>query len=96
MFSASGFTLTKEIVDTIEPFKVGSEFLCNRCCNLNEAEETVKFISEKLTVQTDDGQLATELLERLKDRYSNRSSKYTVSLVKFFENPDSLSVLSSP
>ena len=42
-------------------------------CNLNEAYETVKFISEKLQVQTVDGQLATALLEQLKDSCSNRS-----------------------
>ena len=50
-------------------------------------------ISEKL--QTVDGQLATELLERLKVRYSNRRSEDIVSLtlVNFFENLDSLSVV---
>ena len=84
--------MTKE---KLKPFKVGSEFLCNRRCNLNEAEETAKFISEKLQVQTVDGQLVTELLERFKDRYSNRRSKGKVCLVKFFENPDSLFVIIS-
>ena len=34
-----------------------------------------------------------QLLERLKDKYSKRRSKDIVSLVKFFENPDSLSVV---
>ena len=29
--------MTKEKVETIKPFKVGSEFLCNRRCNRNEA-----------------------------------------------------------
>ena len=57
-----------------------SEFLCNRRCNLNKAEETVKFISEKLQVQTVDGQLDTDLLGWLKDRYIDRRSKDIVSL----------------
>ena len=37
---------------------MGSEYLRKRVCNLNEAEETAMFISEKL--QTVDGRLATE------------------------------------
>ena len=44
----------------------------------------MKLISEKL--QTVDGQLATEILERLEDRYRKRRSKEIVSVVKFFEN----------
>ena len=36
-----------------------------------------------MPVQTVDGQLATELLTQLKDRYSNRMSKNMVSLVFF-------------
>ena len=55
--------------------------------NLTVEEETVKFISEKLPVQAVNamviGHLATQLLERLKDRYSNRGSEDIVSLSIF-------------
>ena len=45
------------VVETIESFKVETNSLCNRRCNLNEAEEMVKFISEQLIMQTADGQI---------------------------------------
>ena len=80
--------LIKDIIAAVEPFKVGTEYLCSRKCNLNEAEGTIKFIIGKLTML--DSQLGKELLDRLNVRYFKRRNYGIVSQVKFFENPQCL------
>ena len=81
--------MLRDIVAALEPFKVATEFLCKRKCNLVEAEDIIKFTAAKL--RTIDSELSRNLLLSLETRYLKRRNSNVVSLAKFFVNPDSLS-----
>ena len=81
--------MVKEIVAALEPFKVATEFLCKRKCNLVEAEKIIMFTAKEL--RKIDNELSRNLLLSLETRYLKRRNSNVVSLAKFFVNPDSLS-----
>ena len=87
--SSGEIQLLRDIVAALEPFKVATEFLCKRKCNLVEAEDIIQFTAAKL--RTIDSELSRNLLLSLETRYLNRRNSNLVSLAKFFENPDRLS-----
>ena len=87
--SSEEIQLLRDIVAALEPFKVATEFLCKRKCNLVEAEDIIKFTASKL--RATDSDLSRKLLLSLETRYLNRRNSNLVSLAKFFKNPDSLS-----
>ena len=87
--SSEEIQLLTDIVAALEPFKVATEFLCKRKCNLVEAEDIIKFTASKL--RATDSDLSRKLLLSLETRYLNRRNSNLVSLAKFFKNPDSLS-----
>ena len=74
-------------------FQTATEFLCKRDSNLAQAEVIVQFIDSKL--ETNGSALSLKLLERLRVRYVKRKNLQLVSLVKFYDNPGSLSTSSS-
>ena len=87
--SAEEIQLLRDIVAALEPFKVATEFLCKRKCNLVEAEGIIKFTAAQLCEI--DSELTRNLLLSLETRYMKRRSNNVLSLAKFFENPDTLS-----
>ena len=46
--SSDEIQLVREIVAALEPFKVATEFLCKRKCNLVEAEKIIMFTAKEL------------------------------------------------
>lgn len=87
--SSAEIQLLREIVAALEPFKVATEFLCKRKCNLVEAEKIIMFTAKEL--RKIDSELTRNLLLSLETRYLKRRNSNIVSLAKFFVNPDSLS-----
>ena len=81
-----------EVVDRIiaclGPFKTATEVLCKRDCNLAQAEAIIQFIDENLSQQNNP--LAEKLLERLRICYNKRKNIQLLSLVKFFDDPDTV------
>ena len=86
--SSDEIQLVKDIVAALEPFKVSTEFLCKRKCNLVEAEKIIMFTANEL--RKIDSELSRNLLLSLETRYLKRRNSNIVSLAKFFVNPDSL------
>ena len=87
--SCEEIELSRDLVAALEPFKGATEFLFKRTCNLVEAEDIIKFTTNKL--RANNSELSRKLLLSLETRYLKRRNNNLVSLVKFFENPDSLS-----
>ena len=87
--SSAEIQLVREIVAALEPFKVATEFLCKKKCNLVEAEKIIMFTAKEL--RKIDSELSRNLLLSLETRYLKRRNSNVVSLAKFFVNPDSLS-----
>ena len=56
--------------------------------NLAQADVIIKFVDKKL--EELGSPLALKLLERLRLRYSDRKNAQRISLVKFYEDPESL------
>ena len=81
--------MVKSVVAALDPFKVATNFLCSRKCNLASAEDIVRFTASKLEENVDD--FSGRHLERLIFRYNYRKNTALVSLVKFFQNPNSSS-----
>ena len=92
--SSEEIQLLRDIVAALEPFKVATEFLCKRKCNLVESEDIIKFTAAKL--RATESELSKNLLLSLETRYLKRRNNNLVSLAKFFENPDSLSNTEDP
>ena len=46
--SSAEIQLVREIVAALEPFKVATEFLCKKKCNLVEAEKIIMFTAKEL------------------------------------------------
>ena len=86
--SSDEIQLVKGIVAALEPFKVSTEFLCKRKCNLVEAEKIIMFTANEL--RKIDSELSRNLLLSLENHYLKRRNSNIVSLAKFFVNPDSL------
>ena len=86
--SSDEIQLVRDIVAALEPFKVATEFLCKRKCNLVEAEKIIMFTAKEL--RKIDSELSRNLLLSLETRYLKRRNSNVVSLAKFFVNPDSL------
>ena len=86
--SSDEIQLVRDIVAALEPFKVATEFLCKRKCNLVEAEKIIMFTAKEL--RKIDSELSRNLLLSLETRYLKRRNSNVVALAKFFVNPDSL------
>ncbi len=80
--------MVRDIVAALEPFKVATELLCKRKCNLVEAEKIIMFTTKEL--RKIDSELSRNLLLSLETRYLKRRNSNVVSLAKFFVIPDSL------
>ncbi|GBM98355.1 hypothetical protein AVEN_153213-1 [Araneus ventricosus] len=75
-FSDLEWSKIKDLIDSLQPFKLAVEALCRRVSNLLTAETTLKFILEKLLTQ--DTVLSAEFSEELhvgikERRTSNRN-----------------------
>ena len=89
MLTTEELEIVKSVVAALDHFKVASNFLCFRKCNPASAEDIVRFTVSKLEENVD--KLSDRLLERLIFRYNDRKNTTLVSLVKFFQIPDTSS-----
>ncbi|CAH0560586.1 unnamed protein product [Brassicogethes aeneus] len=74
----------KDLVDSLQPFKLAVEVLCRRDSTLLIAETTQKFILEKL--RTQDTFLSAELSKALRERIKERRTIVTGILI-YLHNP---------
>ncbi|GBM95514.1 hypothetical protein AVEN_133609-1 [Araneus ventricosus] len=78
-FSYLEWSKIKNLIDSLQPFKLAVEALCRRDSTLLTAETTVKFILEKLLTQ--DTVLSAELSEALRVRIKERRTVVTGILI---------------
>ncbi|GBO05139.1 hypothetical protein AVEN_199559-1 [Araneus ventricosus] len=69
-FSDLEWSKIKDLIDSLQPFKLAVEALCRRDSTLLTAETTLKFILEKLLTQ--DAVLSAEFPEALRVRIKER------------------------
>ncbi|GBM35850.1 hypothetical protein AVEN_134664-1 [Araneus ventricosus] len=69
-FSDLEWSKIKDLIESLQPFKLAVEALCRRDSTLLTAETTLKFILEKLNIQ--DTMLSAELSEALRVRIEER------------------------
>ncbi|KAJ8720677.1 hypothetical protein PYW08_006142 [Mythimna loreyi] len=74
----------KDLIDSLQPFKLAVETLCRRDSTLLTAETTLKFVLEKLL--TYDTALSTDLSEALHARIKERRTIVTGILI-YLQNP---------
>lgn len=74
----------KDLIDSLQPFKLAVEALCRRDSTLLTAETTLKFIFEKLLTQ--DTVLSAELSEALRVKIKERRTVVTGILI-YLQNP---------
>ncbi|GBN89297.1 hypothetical protein AVEN_233508-1 [Araneus ventricosus] len=83
-FSDLEWSKIKDLIDSLQPFKLAVEALCRRDSTLVTAETTLKFILEKLLTQ--DTVLSAELSEALRVRIKERRTVVTGILI-YLQNP---------
>lgn len=83
-FSGLEWLKIKDLIDSLQPFKIAVETLCRRDSTLLTAETTLKFVLEKLL--THNTQLSTELSEALRVRIKERRTVVTGILI-YLQNP---------
>ncbi|CAF4947379.1 unnamed protein product [Pieris macdunnoughi] len=83
-FSDIEWSKIKDLIDSLQPFKLAVEALCRRDSTLLTAETTLKFVSEKLL--THDTVLSNELYEALHTRIKERRTIVTGILI-YLQNP---------
>lgn len=74
----------KELIDSLQPFKLGVEVLCRRESTLITADTTFRFILEKLKNQ--DTALSAELSQALRVRVKERRTEVT-GMLAYLQNP---------
>ncbi|GBL94938.1 putative RNA-binding protein 19 [Araneus ventricosus] len=83
-FSNLEWSKIKDLIDSLQPFKLAVEALCRRDSTLLTAETTLKFILEKLLTQ--DTVLSAQLSEVLRVRIKERRTVLTGILI-YLQNP---------
>ncbi|GBM61783.1 hypothetical protein AVEN_18342-1 [Araneus ventricosus] len=78
-FSDLEWSKIKDLIESLQPFKLAVEALCRRDSTLLTAETTLKFILEKLVTQ--DTMLSAELSEALRVRIKERRTVVTGILI---------------
>ncbi|GBN96568.1 hypothetical protein AVEN_85187-1 [Araneus ventricosus] len=86
-FSDLEWLKIKDLIESLQPFKLAVEALCRRNSTLLTAETTVKFILEKLVTQ--DTMLSAELSEALRVRIKERRTVVTGILI-YLQNPKNM------
>ncbi|GBM83363.1 hypothetical protein AVEN_73149-1, partial [Araneus ventricosus] len=86
-FSDLEWLKIKDLIESLQPFKLAVEVLYRRNSTLLTAETTLKFISEKLVTQ--DTMLSAELSEALRVRIKECRTVVTGILV-YFQNPKNM------
>ncbi|GBM85496.1 hypothetical protein AVEN_167646-1 [Araneus ventricosus] len=79
----------KDMIESLQPFKVAVEALCRRDSTLLTAETILKFILEKLVTQ--DTMLSAELSEALRVRIKGRRTVETGILI-YLQNPKNMMI----
>ncbi|GBM58559.1 hypothetical protein AVEN_255338-1 [Araneus ventricosus] len=83
-FSDLEWSTIKDLIESLQPFKLAVEALCRRDSTLLTAETTLKFLLEKLVTQ--DKMLSAELSETLRVRIKERRTVVTGILI-YLQNP---------
>lgn len=83
-FSDLEWSKIKDLIDSLQPFKLAVEALCRRDSTLLTAETTLKFVLEKLL--THDTVLSNELYEALCTRIKERRTVVSGILI-YLQNP---------
>ncbi|GBN85181.1 hypothetical protein AVEN_93741-1 [Araneus ventricosus] len=89
-FSDLEWTKIKDLIDSLQPFKLAVEALCRRDSTLLTAETTLKFMLEKLLNQ--DTVLSAELSEALRVRIEERRTVLTGILI-YLQNPKNMMMI---
>ncbi|GBM45708.1 hypothetical protein AVEN_14151-1 [Araneus ventricosus] len=86
-FSDLEWSKIKDLIESLQPFKLAVEALCRRDSAQLTAETTLKFILEKLVTQ--DTMLSAELSEALRVRIKERRTVVTGILI-YLQNPKNM------
>lgn len=84
-FSDSEWSSIKNLVESLEPFKLAVEALCRREATLLTAETSLKFILDKLDKQS--SCLSVQLSEALRMRINGRRSTVMTGILVYLCNP---------
>ena len=82
--SESRFTTLQNLVNALEPIKVGAEALCRRDLNLLSSNGNLKFIFKQLKMQ--ENTFSQELVDSFTKRVTKRRNAVLVKLVKYLNN----------
>ncbi|GBL99863.1 hypothetical protein AVEN_162855-1 [Araneus ventricosus] len=89
-FSDLEWSKTKDLIESLQPFKLAVDALCRRDSTLLTAETTLKFILEKLLTQ--DTMLSVELSEALRVRIKERRT-VVIGLLIYLQNPKNMMMI---
>ncbi|GBO18733.1 hypothetical protein AVEN_21860-1 [Araneus ventricosus] len=89
-FSDLEWSKIKDMIESLQPFKLAVEALCRRDSTLLTAETTLKFILEKLVTQGT--MLSDELSEALRVRIKERHTVVTGILI-YLQNPKNMMMI---
>ncbi|GBN03239.1 hypothetical protein AVEN_229019-1 [Araneus ventricosus] len=89
-FSNLEWSKIKDLIESLQPFKLAVEALCRRDSTLLTAETTLKFILEKLVTQ--DTMLSAELSEALRVRIKERRTVVTGILI-YLQNSKNIMII---
>ncbi|GBN56050.1 hypothetical protein AVEN_24040-1 [Araneus ventricosus] len=89
-FSDLEWSKIKDLIESLQPFKLAVEALCRRDSTLLTAETTLTFILEKLV--THDTMLSAELSEALRVRIKERRAVGTGILI-YLQNPKNMMMI---
>ncbi|GBN17013.1 hypothetical protein AVEN_74390-1 [Araneus ventricosus] len=89
-FSCLEWSKIKDLIESLQPFKLAVEALCRRDSTLLTAETTLKFILEKLVTQ--DTMLSAELSEAPRVRIKERRTVVTGILI-YLQNPKNMMMI---
>ncbi|GBN93118.1 hypothetical protein AVEN_72881-1 [Araneus ventricosus] len=89
-FSDLEWSKIKDLIESLQPFKLAVEALCRRDSTLLTAETTLKFILEMLLIQ--DTMLNAELSEALRVKIKERLTVVTGILI-YVQNPKNMMMI---
>ncbi|GBM53999.1 hypothetical protein AVEN_228753-1 [Araneus ventricosus] len=92
-FSDLEWSKIKDLIESLQPFKLAVEALCRKDSALLTAETTLKFVLEKLVTQ--DTMLSAELSEALRVRKKEEKERRTVvkGILIYLQNPKNMMMI---
>ena len=86
MISETGFTTLQNLVNALEPIKVGAEALSRRDSNLLSSDGVLKFIFKQLKMK--ENTFSQELVDLFTKNVTKSRNAILVNLIKYLNNPD--------